>query len=57
MTVTNVRSELNALLNDAEYRGRMLQEYDQMIKILGPAGASHQGASKIIDLLSIRKEK
>ena len=57
MTVTNVRSELDALLNDAEYRGRMLQEYDRMIKILGPAGASHQAASKMIELLSIRKEK
>jgi lipid-A-disaccharide synthase len=57
MTVANVRSELNALLNDAEYRGRMLQEYDRMIKILGPAGASHQAASKMIELLSIRKEK
>ena len=57
MTVTNVRSELDALLNDAEYCGRMLQEYDRMIKILGPAGASHQAASKMIELLSIRKEK
>ena len=57
MTVTNVRSELNALLNDAEYRGQMLQEYDRMIKILGPAGASHQAASKMIELLSIRKAK
>ena len=57
MTVANVRSELNALLNDAEYRGRMLQEYDRMIKILGPAGASHQAASKMIELLSIRKAK
>ena len=57
MTVANVRSELDALLNDAEYRGRMLQEYDRMIKILGPAGASHQAASKMIELLSIRKAK
>ena len=57
MTVANVHSELNALLNDAEYRGRMLQEYDRMIKILGPAGASHQAASKMIELLSIRKAK
>ena len=57
MTVANVRSELNALLNDADYRGRMLQEYDRMIKILGPAGASHQAASKMIKLLSVRKAK
>ena len=57
MTVANVRSELNALLNDETYRGQMLNEYDRMIKILGPAGASHQAASKMIELLSVRKGK
>ena len=57
MTVDNVRSELDALLNDADYRGEMLQEYDRMIKILGPAGASHQAASKMIELLSVREGK
>ena len=57
MTVENVRTELDALLNDSAYRNNMLQEYDRMIKILGPAGASHQAASKMIELLSVRKEK
>ena len=56
MTVANVRTELNALLNDEQYRGQMLEEYDRMIKILGPAGASRQAASKMIELLSVRKE-
>ena len=55
MTVVNVRSELDALLNDENYRGKIFQEYDRMIKILGPAGASHQAASKIIGLLSVKK--
>ena len=55
MTVAHVRAELNALLNDATYRAKMLQEYDRMIEILGPAGASRQAASKMIELLSIRK--
>ena len=55
MTVENVSSELDALLNKDEYRNKMLQEYDRMIKILGPAGASHQAASKMINLLSVRK--
>ena len=55
MTVAHVRAELNALLNDATYRAKMLQEYDRMIKILGPAGASRQAASKMIELLSVRK--
>ena len=57
MTVTNVRAELDALLNQTDYRNNMLQEYDRMITILGPAGASHQAASKMIELLSVRKEK
>ena len=55
MTVANVRAELNALLNDASYREKMLQEYDRMIKILGPTGASRQAASKMIKLLSVRR--
>ena len=55
MTVDNVRAELNALINDEEYRRHMLVEYDRMIKILGPAGASHQAALKMIELLSVRK--
>ena len=57
MTVENVRLELDALLNQGDYRKKMLQEYDRMIKILGPAGASHQAASKMIELLSVRKQK
>ena len=57
MTVSNVRSELDALLNDEVYRNKMLQEYDRMIKILGPAGASRQAALKMIELLSVRKGK
>ena len=57
MKVNNVRAELDALLHDENYRNAMFQEYDRMIKILGPAGASHQAASKMIELLSVRKEK
>ena len=57
MKVDNVRAELDALLHDENYRNAMLKEYDRMIKILGPAGASHQAASKMIELLSVRKGK
>lgn len=51
MTVANVRSELDALLNDDGYRRRMLSEYDRMIRILGPSGASRQAASQMLELL------
>ena len=57
MKVDNVRAELDALLHDENYRNAMFQEYDRMIKILGPAGASHDAASKMIELLSVRKGK
>ena len=57
MKVDNVRAELDVLLHDENYRNAMFQEYDRMIKILGPAGASHQAASKMIELLSVRKGK
>ena len=52
MTVANVHNELNALLNDEKYRSQMLAEYDRMIEILGPAGASHQAAEKMIKRLT-----
>lgn len=51
MTVANVRGELSALLNNAAYRNQMLAEYDRMIHILGPAGASRQAASRMLELL------
>ena len=51
MTVANVRNELDALLNNADYRNQMLAEYDRMIHILGPSGASRQAASKMLELL------
>ena len=51
MTVQNIRSEVDALLNDRTYHQSMLDNYDEMIRILGPAGASRQAASKMIELL------
>ena len=51
MTVQNIRMEMDAILNDKVYRQAMLDNYDMMIGILGPAGASHQAASKMIELL------
>lgn len=51
MTVARVRKELDSLLNNAAYRNQMLAEYDRMIHILGPAGASRQAASKMWELL------
>ena len=51
MTVSNVKNELDDLLNNAAYRNQMLAEYDRMIHILGPSGASRRAASKMLELL------
>lgn len=51
MTVQNVRSELDAILYNKVYRNRMLQEYDRIIQILGPAGASGEAARQMVALL------
>lgn len=51
MTVENIRLELKALLYDRAYRENMLDEYDRIIQILGPAGASGQAAHQMVNLL------
>lgn len=51
MTVENIRVELGKILNDKEYRGRMLDSYDRIIDILGPAGASQHAATRMVGLL------
>ena len=51
MTVENVRSELDAILYNKVYREQMLREYDRIIEILGPAGASEKAAKEMVALL------
>lgn len=50
MTVPNMQKELDAVLQ-GEGRKRMLEEYDRMITILGPAGASEKAAKEMVALL------
>ena len=55
MNVGNIRKELAEVLYDnTSGRIRMLEEYERMIQRLGPAGASHQAASKMVELLNKR---
>ena len=45
-------AELKKLLEqDSEYRNLMFKEYDRMIDILGPAGASRHAADAIYKML------
>ena len=51
MTVDNVKRELRSILPGGEGRQEMLDGYDRMIRILGPAGASEKAAAEIISCL------
>lgn len=51
MTVSRLHTELDSLLHDDEARARMLADYDRIIRLLGPAGASEQAARKMCRLL------
>ncbi len=55
MTVANIRKELTALLKDCCSRSAMLHEYDRMMEILGPAGASEEAARQMVKLLRTPK--
>ena len=51
MTLQNIEAELEAILCNKVKRQQMLDDYDQMIQILGPAGASEKAAREMFNLL------
>ncbi len=55
MTVENVRNELKVILYNKIKRQQMLDGYDRIIQILGPAGASEKAAKQMIKLLRTTK--
>jgi len=54
MTLDNIKLELKAILHDKIHRQQMLDDYDEMIRILGPAGASEKAAKKMVQLLKTK---
>jgi len=56
MTLGNIETELEAILCNKVKRQQMLTDYDRMIQILGPAGASEKAARKMIELLKTDKK-
>jgi lipid-A-disaccharide synthase len=44
-------NEMDRLLNNTEYRNRMLAEYDRVISLLGTPGASERAANEIVGFL------
>lgn len=51
MTVENMRNELKRLLFQEDYRRRMLGGYEEMARLLGPAGAPRHAAREMVKLL------
>ena len=52
-TVENMTAELNKLLNDKVYRQKMVNEYAEIKKSLGNAGAAERTAKKMIEKLKV----
>ena len=55
MTLENIETELEAILYNKVMRRQMLDDYDRMIQILGPAGASEKTACEMVKLLKSGK--
>lgn len=51
MTVENMRNELKRLLFQEDYRRKMLDGYEEMARLLGPAGAPRHTAREMVKLL------
>lgn len=51
MTVKNLHFELDSILYSNAHRNGMMEEYERMIQILGPAGASKTAAHRMVELL------
>ena len=51
MTVENMRNELKRLLVQEDYRRKMLDGYEEMARLLGPAGAPRHAAREMVKLL------
>lgn len=51
MTVENMRNELKRLLFQEDYRRKMLDGYEEMARLLGPAGVPRHAAREMVKLL------
>ncbi len=46
-TINNIQDELEALLNNTDYRTEMIQDYEKLYSMLGGSGASNRIAERI----------
>lgn len=55
-SVSSIRNEVDKLLNDNIYRNKMLDDYDEIIDILGNPGASSHAANIIVHKIKKRED-
>lgn len=48
VNVTNIQNELDLLINDSDYRNKMLKGYDELIKTMGQEGCSKKIAQDLL---------
>jgi lipid-A-disaccharide synthase len=52
LTEENLKKELTSILSGGDYRAKMLSEYNNLKKVLGPAGASFRIAGEMVKELN-----
>ncbi len=52
LTHASLKSELYKLLNDRQYRNKMLENYSRLADRIGPPGVSERVAERMVDLLT-----
>ncbi len=52
MTFENVKTEMEKLLFDQEYREKIFSDYNRLKELMGEAGSSKRAALKMVELLS-----
>lgn len=57
MTFSNVKSEMQKLLFDEEYRAEILADYELLIEMMGEPGCSKRAAEKMTELLTLKMEQ
>ena len=53
MTFGNVKEEMQKLLYNENYRARIMQDYSELLDLMGEAGSSKKAAKKMTELLTL----
>jgi lipid-A-disaccharide synthase len=53
LTPASLKTELDRILNDRQYRQTMLDNYDQLYDRIGPPGVSERVAARMVDILTV----